>query len=75
MTSTEKAFELYQKFSLMLNLDHNFRSTIAAKKCAKVAVEEIIESNKSLLTVEPGNNSIQGELAYWEDVLLKLKVL
>lgn len=75
MTSTEKASELYQKFSLMLNLDHNIRSTIAAKKCAKIAVEQLIESNNSLLTIDPNNGYIQGELAYWEDVLQKLKIL
>jgi hypothetical protein len=76
MTPKLKAIELVDKFML-----HNSYQSIVwynAKQCALIAVDEIIQNNKSFLRTNNelhNDNGLDSDLEYWQEVkqeILKL---
>jgi hypothetical protein len=74
MTPKEKAKELFLKYhNLWIN-----GNSILAKQCALIAVDEIIQNNKSFLRTNNelhNDNGLDSDLEYWEEVkneILKL---
>ena len=60
MTPKEKAFELIDKYSLLVPIEFGGMDKNLAKQCALIAVDEIIKSHTYGLSTELKN--------YWQEV-------
>ncbi len=71
MRPKEKAEELILKFMRLQEPNYNWFHSKLAKKCALIAVDDILEVLYSLKF----GNALSEELEYWEEVKEKIKKL
>jgi len=75
MTPKEKAKELYYKYFSMIKIESpidRVSSIPYVKKCALIAVDEIIEANPIIFRLD---NTIMSNKSYWQEVKQEIEAL
>jgi hypothetical protein len=74
MTPKEKAKEIFLKFALYIRAGYMFdeEADEDAKKCALIAVDEIILSNPHS---NPFNTDVYSTMGYWQEVKQEIEKL